>query len=66
MQLRSISLFFSELFICFQYFVDYKLGTAVVDASVYTTNFLPYLGYASQVPNVLFNWINIFVQMGYV
>ncbi|KAB7507850.1 Equilibrative nucleoside transporter 1 [Armadillidium nasatum] len=46
------------------YFVNYKLGTATVDASEYTTNFLPYLGYASQVPNVLFNWINIFVQLG--
>lgn len=47
-----------------QYFVEYKLNTDDEELSGYSTNFLPYLGYASQIPNVLFNWVNIFVQLG--
>ncbi|XP_050707594.1 uncharacterized protein LOC126992796 isoform X3 [Eriocheir sinensis] len=46
------------------YFVEYKLNTDDEELSGYSTNFLPYIGYAAQVPNVLFNWLNIFVQMG--
>jgi len=47
------------------YFVDYKLHKNYTGVdSAYTSNFLPYLGFASQIPNLLFNWINIFVQMG--
>lgn len=47
------------------YFVDYKLSddyTGVV--SEHRGNFIAYLGFASQIPNLLFNWLNIFVQMG--
>ncbi|XP_076069508.1 equilibrative nucleoside transporter 2 isoform X2 [Oratosquilla oratoria] len=44
------------------YFVDYKLSSP--EGEEYATNFLPYIGYASQLPNVIFNWLNIFVQMG--
>lgn len=63
----------------FQYFVDFKLDTnstmvgsaGVEDTSVfdgfnYATNFMPFIGFASQIPNVIFNWLNIFVNMGYV
>lgn len=46
------------------YFVEYKLATADEDLNTYATNFLPYIGYASQIPNVIFNWLNIFIQMG--
>ena len=49
-----------------QYFVDYKLSETPHDTSEYVTNFLPYLGYASQIPNVFFNWVNIFFQFGSV
>ncbi|KAL5288449.1 ent-3.2 family protein [Megaselia abdita] len=30
----------------------------------YATNFLAYIGFAAQVPNVIFNWLNIFVNLG--
>ncbi|KAG5318596.1 S29A1 protein, partial [Pseudoatta argentina] len=30
----------------------------------YAMNFLAYLSFASQVPNLLFNWLNIFLQFG--
>ena len=52
----------------FQYFVDYKLSASYTgeQQSAFAANFLPYLGFASQVPNVIFNWLNIFVQIGYV
>lgn len=56
---------------CLQYFTDYKLtyksenGTQNVP-SVYKEYFLSYLGFAAQVPNVLFNLLNIFFQFGYV
>uniref|UniRef100_A0A336MBT2 CSON014882 protein n=1 Tax=Culicoides sonorensis TaxID=179676 RepID=A0A336MBT2_CULSO len=47
------------------YFVDYKLSKDYTDEdSNYTANFLAYLGFASQIPNLLFNWLNVFVQMG--
>ncbi|XP_071522125.1 equilibrative nucleoside transporter 1 isoform X2 [Panulirus ornatus] len=46
------------------YFVDYKLQSDTEEVSTYVTNFLPYIGYASQIPNVLFNWLNIFIQFG--
>ncbi|XP_013185137.1 equilibrative nucleoside transporter 1 [Amyelois transitella] len=42
------------------YFVKYKL----VDTPQLATNYLAYVGWASQLPNVLFNWLNIFVQFG--
>ncbi|XP_053619526.1 equilibrative nucleoside transporter 1-like [Plodia interpunctella] len=42
------------------YFVKYKL----VDRPDLADNYLAYVGWASQLPNVAFNWLNIFVQMG--
>lgn len=49
-----------------QYFVDYKLGTEYTgEESKYGDNFLAYLGFAAQVPNVIFNWLNIFIQIGW-
>lgn len=33
---------------------------------MYVTSFLAYIGFAAQVPNILFNWLNVFVQIGYV
>ncbi|KAJ2941496.1 hypothetical protein O0L34_g14542 [Tuta absoluta] len=38
------------------YFVKYKL-----DGSVYSNNYLVYVGYASQMPNLIFSWFNVFV-----
>jgi len=34
------------------------------EKSEYGSNFLAYLGFASQLPNLIFNWLNIFVQLG--
>ncbi|XP_053619521.1 equilibrative nucleoside transporter 1-like isoform X2 [Plodia interpunctella] len=42
------------------YFVKYKL----VDRPDLADNYLAYVGWASQLPNVVFNWLNIFVQIG--
>ncbi|KAG6449036.1 hypothetical protein O3G_MSEX005869 [Manduca sexta] len=42
------------------YFVKYKL----VNAPDYADNFHPYVGWASQIPNLLFSWFNIFVKIG--
>lgn len=41
------------------YFVEYKL----VNDPVASANFLPYIGFASQIPNLLFSWFNVFVQV---
>ena len=49
------------------YFVEYKLSenyTGTNRTAKYVTNFMPYIGFASQIPNVLFNWLNIFVNLG--
>lgn len=47
------------------YFEDFKLGNNTVATDVnYRTNFMQNLGFASQIPNVLFNWLNIFVSFG--
>lgn len=48
------------------YFVDYKLSQNYtgVDNTQIQQNFLAYIGFASQIPNVLFNWMNIFVNLG--
>lgn len=50
------------------YFEKYKLSDEYTnnstDALWYRQNFMPYIGIASQVPNVLFNWLNIFVNLG--
>lgn len=42
-----------------EYFVDYKLAS---DSS-YKLHFLPFITVAAQVPNLLFNWINVFVKI---
>ncbi|XP_077261146.1 NADPH-dependent diflavin oxidoreductase 1 isoform X2 [Temnothorax americanus] len=48
-----------------QYFVGYKLSKEYTGIDTnYATNFLAYLGFASQVPNLLFNWLNVFLQFG--
>lgn len=42
------------------YFQKFKLK----DAPEYSNNFLTYVGWASQIPNLMFNWFNIFVKIG--
>ncbi|XP_067205556.1 NADPH-dependent diflavin oxidoreductase 1 isoform X4 [Linepithema humile] len=47
------------------YFVSYKLSKEYTGIDTnYATNFLAYLGFASQVPNLIFNWLNVFLQFG--
>nr|XP_031834262.1 NADPH-dependent diflavin oxidoreductase 1 isoform X3 [Nomia melanderi] len=47
------------------YFIDYKLSKDYTGIkTIYATNFLPYVGFASQIPNLFFNWLNIFLQFG--
>ncbi|RLU22974.1 hypothetical protein DMN91_005252 [Ooceraea biroi] len=47
------------------YFVSYKLSKEYTGVDTnYATNFLAYLGSAAQVPNFLFNWLNVFLQFG--
>ncbi|KAF4533279.1 hypothetical protein B566_EDAN010514 [Ephemera danica] len=48
-----------------EYFVEYKLSYNYTGVeSNYATNFLAYIGFAAQVPNLIFNWLNIFMQIG--
>ena len=49
-----------------QYFVTYKLGADSPELGYYpwATYFLQYIGFAAQVPNVIFNWINVFFKVG--
>lgn len=42
------------------YFVKYKL----VNAPQVSGDFMTYIGWASQMPNLLFSWFNIFVKIG--
>jgi hypothetical protein len=50
-------------FYSFQYFLDYKLGPQHTNTGgEYSTYFLHYVGFAAQIPNVLFNWVSVFVQ----
>ena len=47
------------------YFVHYKLSKTYTGVDTnYGTYFLGYLGFAAQIPNLLFNWLNIFIQLG--
>ncbi|KAH8255412.1 hypothetical protein KR038_002599 [Drosophila bunnanda] len=48
------------------YFEDFKFGAnnTVPTEINYRTNFMQNMGFASQIPNVLFNWLNIFVAFG--
>ncbi|XP_075986464.1 equilibrative nucleoside transporter 2 isoform X2 [Anticarsia gemmatalis] len=42
------------------YFEDYKLK----NTKEYSDNFMAYVGWASQIPNLFFGWFNVFVKMG--
>ncbi|XP_055378748.1 equilibrative nucleoside transporter 1 [Condylostylus longicornis] len=50
------------------YFVDFKLGPEYTGMSgdnlEYAKYFMNYVGFAAQIPNLLFNWLNIFVKIG--
>jgi len=47
------------------YFEDYKLTDRITgNRTEYAGNFLPYVGFASQIPNLLLNWINIIIPLG--
>lgn len=48
------------------YFEDFKLSDnySATNASIYRDSFMQNMGFASQIPNVLFNWINIFMNFG--
>lgn len=48
------------------YFEDFKLSTNYTGKtdSDYHGNFMQNMGFAAQIPNVCFNWINIFVNFG--
>ncbi|PSN36267.1 hypothetical protein C0J52_22626 [Blattella germanica] len=49
-----------------RYFEDYKLSDPLSGKHTdYAANFLPYIGFAAQIPNLLLNWINIFIPMGF-
>uniref|UniRef100_A0A1B0AHH1 Equilibrative nucleoside transporter 1 n=1 Tax=Glossina pallidipes TaxID=7398 RepID=A0A1B0AHH1_GLOPL len=54
---------FSFLFPYF-YFVDFKLATNDTFPTTYAGCFLQYMSFASQIPNLIFNWINIFLRIG--
>ncbi|EFN63283.1 hypothetical protein EAG_03129 [Camponotus floridanus] len=48
-----------------EYFVSYKLSKEYTGVDTnYATNFLANLGFAAQIPNLLFNWLNVFLQLG--
>ncbi|KAF2901306.1 hypothetical protein ILUMI_04884 [Ignelater luminosus] len=47
------------------YFTNYKLGKDNIGQDlIYAQSFLQFVGFASQVPNLIFNWLNIFIQIG--
>jgi len=50
------------------YYEGYKLNGNITgnpnDTIDYSQNFMPYVTFFSQVPNVFFNWVNIFVNLG--
>ena len=58
--------FFHSILKILQYFVTYKLGADSPELGYYpwATYFLQYIGFAAQVPNVIFNWINVFFKVG--
>ncbi|KAJ8961034.1 hypothetical protein NQ317_004369, partial [Molorchus minor] len=48
-----------------KYFTFHKLSEEYIGFIFpYVPNFMQYLTFSSQVPNVIFNWMNIFVQIG--
>jgi len=49
----------------FQYFEGYKLSANYTGQETnLAANFMGAVTIASQVPNFLFNWVNVFVQLG--
>ncbi|KAI0241156.1 hypothetical protein LSAT2_000950 [Lamellibrachia satsuma] len=44
------------------YFVDYKLAGNETDVVKYRNYFLSFLGFAAQIPNVILNGLNVFLQ----
>ena len=51
----------------FQYFVHYKLGESYTNVeSAFVPFFLQYLALSAQLPNVIFNWINVFFKFTHV
>jgi len=51
--------------ILFQYFVNFKLGEEYLGGKYYyAASFMLYLTIVSQLPNLLFNWLNIFCPIG--
>ncbi|XP_060666229.1 equilibrative nucleoside transporter 1 [Drosophila nasuta] len=46
------------------YFEDFKLNNTIKTETKYSENFMQNMGFAAQIPNVLFNWINIFINLG--
>ncbi|XP_016982893.1 equilibrative nucleoside transporter 1 [Drosophila rhopaloa] len=48
------------------YFEDFKFGTnnTVATDVNYRTHFMQNMSFASQIPNLIFNWLNIFVNFG--
>ncbi|KAK5644411.1 hypothetical protein RI129_005711 [Pyrocoelia pectoralis] len=47
------------------YFTKYKFGKDYTGQDlVYGTSYLQFVGFAAQVPNLIFNWLNVFIQMG--
>ncbi|XP_076762119.1 equilibrative nucleoside transporter 1 isoform X2 [Xylocopa sonorina] len=54
-----------NIFITAKNYFSYKLSKEYTGIqSNYNDNFLPYLTFAAQIPNLLFNWLNVFVQFG--
>ncbi|XP_043267149.1 equilibrative nucleoside transporter 1 [Venturia canescens] len=46
------------------YFTKFKLSKTYTGTDFDTTNFLADIGFASQIPNLFFNWVNVFIQFG--
>ncbi|KAF5296664.1 hypothetical protein FQR65_LT10204 [Abscondita terminalis] len=47
------------------YFTKFKLHKDYTGENlIYGSSYLQFVGFASQVPNLLFNWLNIFIQIG--
>jgi equilibrative nucleoside transporter 1/2/3 len=45
--------------------VNYKLSKDYTYSEIpYSAYFMQFIGIAAQVPNVVFNWVNIFMNVG--
>lgn len=48
-----------------RYFDEYKLSASYIGYTFpYVASFMQYITFASQVPNVIFNWMNIYIKLG--